>query len=1489
MDSYAHIQQSTTALRIQLHATAAAAAAAASSTSANTTRSPLANARFLAQAGYGSTDDPHRMLLPEDEYIPNQLTDEERYEDARLHQHALEIADDRNPICAFYEIAMLRSLLLEHVGVVVSSSQLHSPDVQLNLVSPLWLATKESCGVWKRGDMRSKRHPRLEAVPALLGSDEPMASAAILYAALANRDYFIVLASAGQSQAELHESRAAVAEALAILCVKALYKLGNQVLAHALCAKFTPIDIDSLQAKVAHAMALSEHSGQTGFSHAEDNCVFEGAPSRLPNPVRGERHMSLLSADQRVRVYRLGRAGDVGIDTGSDSPTRQWSGGASVPVRELAKEYLASGSRIFAERVIEVSIRSEAKRFTAQKLVYEVVHLLWDGTLHWKGFRCVCLAAPEIGAGAAQPGPDYTFAHREHSSSEMSDDCAEGCGATPVSGILSTTEHAPHGWHAADEWIPGQTEMELWLAASLKPLRVPMFENALTMLHAFFFLALYTAVSLERLDYVATKEVLLHVCALAYIADEIRQYKETGLVVYAKSVWNVLDAAIYAVFVAFFCMRVRCLHTGSAKDLDRAYDVLALNASMLWPRLFAVLDQFEFCGTIIIQVRRIISGTSLFFALLIVMTAGFFQTFYALSQRHNQLAAKSIWGLMARIFFGSALLGWDQADLFGPHVGYLVMSMYIGVSMLILYNILIGVINQCMVEITQNAAQEFRFAYTMRVAEYVSANQTYPCVPPLNLLQIFVLWPLRKATTLSRRSFALLRSVILLLAYAPHLAIYVVYKSVGRWWRSKSGMHRKALRAECHLAEKELNVIHNRKAGAFTLAVSDNLAQSNNTIEQEATAGSSLLAVKATSQDNIALSTGSRWTTLVDAWKIRRNRPCNGSPVFQSPSLHECDCNALADKKIKTNRLTEGAIYEVLATKDGDGNSLVSGIPEICLSGILAMDVDGYRLEFLLMEDCGEPIVSYFSKLCQSNLSSDVFSQAVIACQRYAKFLFPPNEPLDTVTAKNLNDDSSFKKGFAERWGMDLDKVAATENARDLFTGTSLYMSVQVLLQVPRCSIFNDFESLYVILDTLFNRGRTAKARLPLGFEFFGSESMALMRIAILMRDDLYLSDFGADVASSPALSDFLAVMHKFLFFEGGHYIGGNLRGEYQHQFGREAAALFMNKATLGLLEDTPESTTQDPTHHLLIDEVQSVYAQAEDEARQRQQQSVRVTRAAEQHFDSTLGRCNWKVVSSEVGLPLIECVDLFDASASMIKPRSLIDTTGSWSKADVDKLKRFVAAYFADSSAVDWKLVGAFMNVDVLECQRIGQGTIDGLVNAVAYRRICEYRESGRRWKDIHQHFQQYPTYILLRTGFHHLKRKLEGRLVTKYATEWTDDERERAKEILVDVVQRELPHKPASDILLMVSGLRNWLRYGLMNKTQITRLRKLVVEYGEDWDRIGQELEALPSRAQRNWEKCGESGGERVGWSFDDTLQLQHLTAAGVKPVEAAKLLGA
>ncbi|KAJ2439869.1 hypothetical protein GGF42_007817, partial [Coemansia sp. RSA 2424] len=73
-------------------------------------------------------------------------------------------------------------------------------------------------------------------------------------------------------------------------------------------------------------------------------------------------------------------------------------------------------------------------------------------------------------------------------------------------------------------------------------------------------------------------------------------------------------------------------------------------------------------------------------------------------------------------------------------------------------------------------------------------------------------------------------------------------------------------------------------------------------------------------------------------------------------------------------------------------------------------------------------------------------------------------------------------------------------------------------------------------------------------------------------------------------------------------------------------------------------------------------------------------------------------------------------------------------------------------------------------------------------------------------------------------------------------------------------------------------------MAKSQLDRLRELVAERGEDWDCIGDALGVLPSRARHNWRKYS---GDSSAWSLDDTLHLQRLTEAGVKPKEAAKLL--
>ncbi|KAJ2557714.1 hypothetical protein GGH95_005114 [Coemansia sp. RSA 1836] len=89
-------------------------------------------------------------------------------------------------------------------------------------------------------------------------------------------------------------------------------------------------------------------------------------------------------------------------------------------------------------------------------------------------------------------------------------------------------------------------------------------------------------------------------------------------------------------------------------------------------------------------------------------------------------------------------------------------------------------------------------------------------------------------------------------------------------------------------------------------------------------------------------------------------------------------------------------------------------------------------------------------------------------------------------------------------------------------------------------------------------------------------------------------------------------------------------------------------------------------------------------------------------------------------------------------------------------------------------------MNIDALECQRTGLGSYNDTINAVAYRRIREYCESGVRWKDIHQHFLQYPEWTALRSKYRWFHEKQEGKPGLRLTTKWTDDERHQAKQIV-------------------------------------------------------------------------------------------------------------
>ncbi|KAJ1924909.1 hypothetical protein LPJ71_000349, partial [Coemansia sp. S17] len=109
-----------------------------------------------------------------------------------------------------------------------------------------------------------------------------------------------------------------------------------------------------------------------------------------------------------------------------------------------------------------------------------------------------------------------------------------------------------------------------------------------------------------------------------------------------------------------------------------------------------------------------------------------------------------------------------------------------------------------------------------------------------------------------------------------------------------------------------------------------------------------------------------------------------------------------------------------------------------------------------------------------------------------------------------------------------------------------------------------------------------------------------------------------------------------------------------------------------------------------------------------------------------------------------------------------------------------------------------------------------------------------------------------------------------------------------LVNIIKQEIPNRPLSDIRLFCRQYVHKPNAGRMSLDQMTQLRELVGEYGEDWDRIGKVLDVLPPMARYSWITYGGNVGYRFALSSDETRQLQRLVGPGVKYKEAAKLLG-
>ncbi|KAJ2760112.1 hypothetical protein H4S06_001894 [Coemansia sp. BCRC 34490] len=285
-------------------------------------------------------------------------------------------------------------------------------------------------------------------------------------------------------------------------------------------------------------------------------------------------------------------------------------------------------------------------------------------------------------------------------------------------------------------------------------------------------------------------------------------------------------------------------------------------------------------------------------------------------------------------------------------------------------------------------------------------------------------------------------------------------------------------------------------------------------------------------------------------------------------------------------RLPEGAIYEYLRRAG------IGGVPEVYDSGLIEDNFFGYRLEYIVLEHCGQSIGSHVKdsrrrRVPESEIHKQVghFVSQVSSCLVQARIhgvlhrdisdgnIAVSNgqaKVIDWGYAKIIEASPSEAQGaspsvideIARQWGFEKKEVLDNEISWDGMTGTVVFMSISVLLGMTKRGLSDDIESLFYVIIRAF-----AKSDDCSGFRHYDNNNLALARTGILGCANKYLEFFNisGDVG---VLKQMLDAMHRYLFFSGDRYIGHDLVSNdcYERLPSLDMAARFMDEKTVHAL-----------------------------------------------------------------------------------------------------------------------------------------------------------------------------------------------------------------------------------------------------------------------------------------------------------------------------------
>lgn len=230
-------------------------------------------------------------------------------------------------------------------------------------------------------------------------------------------------------------------------------------------------------------------------------------------------------------------------------------------------------------------------------------------------------------------------------------------------------------------------------------------------------------------------EIVLDLFFLGFVVEK---YAQEG-----DRYWSTFDLLVNLDFVVFLVLRIYAFIINDIWLTKLSFDVLSLEAILLFPRVFSLLSIYPYYGILLPCLKTLTKDFVKFTTIIAICYFGFLTTFAFLGR--GDFTTNEMFWLLVRVFFGSSFAGFDEAPKIHPMFGSLLMLVFVMLTNVLLLTVLISILSTRFSKMMNNAREEYTLLFAENVVEATSDRVTY-LYPPLNLIPL-LLRPLRLVLT----------------------------------------------------------------------------------------------------------------------------------------------------------------------------------------------------------------------------------------------------------------------------------------------------------------------------------------------------------------------------------------------------------------------------------------------------------------------------------------------------------------------------------------------------------------------------------------------------------------------------------------------------------------------------------------------------------------------------------------------------------------------